>query len=66
MGANHRHELSWKCAVVVDEAGFNINMRSSIKGTPAETPSTRPILHTISGAITTHNVISIEIREPRK
>ncbi|KAI9247885.1 hypothetical protein EDC94DRAFT_652847 [Helicostylum pulchrum] len=58
--------------VFVDEAGFNINMRSpnarSLKGTPAviETPSTRAISLTILGAITAHDVISIESREPLK
>lgn len=61
-----------KNCVFVDEAGFNINMRSpnarSVKGTPAiiETPTTRAITHTILGAITAHDVISIQIREPLK
>lgn len=56
--------------VFVDEAGFNINMRSpnarSIRGTPAivETPTTRAITHTILGAITANDIIAIEIREP--
>ena len=51
-----------KNCVFVDEAGFNINMRSpnarSVKGTPAiiETPTTRAITHTILGAITAHDV----------
>ncbi|GAA5811717.1 hypothetical protein MFLAVUS_005158 [Mucor flavus] len=58
--------------VFVDEVGFNINMRSSntrsLKGTPAviETPSTRAISLMILGAITAHDVISIESREPLK
>ncbi|CEG76332.1 hypothetical protein RMATCC62417_11241 [Rhizopus microsporus] len=58
--------------VFVGEAGFNINMRSpnarSVRGTPAivETPTIRAITHTILGAITAHNVISIEFREPLK
>lgn len=52
--------------VFVDEAGFNINMRShnarSVRGTPeiVETPTT----HTILGATTAQGVISVEIREP--
>lgn len=58
--------------VFVDEAGFNINMRSSnarsIRGTPAivETSTTRAITHTILGAITANDIIAIEIREPPK
>jgi hypothetical protein len=58
--------------VFVDEAGFNINMRSlntrSIRDTPAvvETPTTRAITHTILGVITAQDVISLEIREPLK
>ncbi|KAG0929919.1 hypothetical protein G6F57_012241 [Rhizopus arrhizus] len=58
--------------IFVDEAGFNINMKSpnarSVRGTPAivETPTTRAIAHTIVGAITAQDVISVEIREPLK
>lgn len=58
--------------VFVDKAGFNINMRSPnarpLKDIPAvvKTPSTRAISHTILGAITAHDVTSIEIREPLK
>lgn len=58
--------------VFVDEAGFNINMRSLnarfIRNTQSiiKTPTTRVIIHTILGAMTTYNVISIEIREPFK
>ncbi|KAG1135142.1 hypothetical protein G6F37_011866 [Rhizopus arrhizus] len=58
--------------VFVDEAGFNINMRSpntrSIRGTPAvvEALTTRAVTHTIVGAITAQDVISVEIREPLK
>ncbi|GAA5816026.1 hypothetical protein MFLAVUS_009548 [Mucor flavus] len=58
--------------VFVDEAGFNINMRSSfarlMRGTSAivETPTTRAITHTVLGAITTNDVIALEIREPLK
>jgi hypothetical protein len=54
--------------VFVDEAGFNINMRSpnarSIRGTPAvvEAPTTRAVTHTTLGAITAQDVISVEIR----
>lgn len=58
--------------VFVDEAGFNINMGSpnarSIRGTPAvvETPTTRAITHTILGAITAQDFISVEISAPLK
>ncbi|CAO3664956.1 unnamed protein product [Rhizopus stolonifer] len=58
--------------VFMDEAGFNINMRSpfarSMKGTPAiaETSTTRTITHTVLGAITAKNIIALEIREPLK
>ncbi|KAI8981637.1 hypothetical protein BDF20DRAFT_818449, partial [Mycotypha africana] len=58
--------------VIVDGAGFNINMRSpfarSMRGTPAivETPTTRAITHTVLEAITTNDVIALEIREPLK
>ncbi|KAG1441279.1 hypothetical protein G6F56_011556 [Rhizopus delemar] len=58
--------------VFVDESAFNINMRSpnarSTKGTPAivKTPSTSAISHTILGAISARDVISIEIRVPLK
>lgn len=58
--------------VFVDEAGFNINMRSPharpVRGTPAivETPTTRAISHTILGAISAIGVICVEIREPLK
>ncbi|KAG1203139.1 hypothetical protein G6F70_001627 [Rhizopus microsporus] len=40
----------------------------SVKGTPAiiETPTSCAITHTILGAITAHDVISIQIREPLK
>jgi hypothetical protein len=55
--------------VFVDEAGFNINMRSpfarSIRGAPAivETPTTRAITHTVLGAITAKDVIALEAQE---
>ncbi|KAG1167311.1 hypothetical protein G6F55_009242 [Rhizopus delemar] len=58
--------------VFVDEAGFNINMRSpcarSIRGTSAtvETPTTRAITHTILVTITANDIIAIKIREPLK
>ncbi|KAG2199818.1 hypothetical protein INT47_009431 [Mucor saturninus] len=58
--------------VFVDEAGFNINMRSpfarSMIGAPAivETPTTRDITHTVLYAITAKYVIALEIREPLK
>jgi hypothetical protein len=58
--------------VFVDEAAFNINMRSpfgrSISGTPAieETPSTRAVSHTILGAISAVGVVSVDLREPIK
>lgn len=58
--------------VFVDEAGFSINMRSpnarSIRGTPAivETPTSRALSHTILGAISANDVITIEIREPMR
>lgn len=58
--------------IFVDDAGFNINIRSlnarSHKGTPAvvETPSTRAITHSILRAIAAHDIISVEIREPLK
>lgn len=58
--------------VFMDEAGFNINMRSpfvrSMRGAPAivETPTTRAITHTVLGAITAKDVIALEIREPLK
>lgn len=53
--------------VFVDEAGFNINMRShnahSVRGKTPEIVET-PIMHTILGATTAQGVISVEIREP--
>lgn len=58
--------------VFVDKAGFNINKRSpharSIRGTPAilETPSTRTVAHTILGAVSAKDVMSIQIRESLK
>lgn len=58
--------------VFVDEAGFSINMRSpnarSIRGTPAivETLTSRALSHTILGAISANDVITIEIREPMR
>lgn len=58
--------------VFMDEAGFDINMRSpqarSLSDTPTmiETQSTRAISHTILRAMTAYNVVDIRIREPLK
>lgn len=67
----HRYEVSAKLRFW-DEAGFSINMRSpnarSIRGTPAivETPTSRALSHTILGAISANDVLTIEIREPMR
>jgi hypothetical protein len=56
--------------VFVDEAGFDINMRSSYarsaRGTPAVviTPTTKAISHTVLGAISSVGVVSVEVRVP--
>ncbi|KAG1147317.1 hypothetical protein G6F37_011805 [Rhizopus arrhizus] len=58
--------------IFVDEAGFNINMKSpnvrSVRSIPAivETLTIRVIANTILGAITAQDVISVEIRKPLK
>lgn len=56
--------------VFVDEAGFNMRSYNArlVRGTPvlAETKTARAITHLILEAITAHDVISIEIREPLK
>jgi hypothetical protein len=58
--------------VFVGEAAFNTNTRvsygHSVSGTPAivETPSICAISHTILEAVTSHGVVSAEVREPLK
>ena len=59
-----------KSCVFIDEAGFNINMRSnwarSAIGTPAfvELEKTRAPSHTIIGAIHSSSVIHVAMKKP--
>ncbi|KAI7861658.1 hypothetical protein BDF14DRAFT_1738107, partial [Spinellus fusiger] len=54
-----------KSCVFIDEARFNINMKSS-KEAISERPLTRALSYLMVGYITLNGVINVSIREPLK